>query len=32
MVDVNKLKFAERPEDFGVIIEKIDAELYGLFK
>ncbi|MBQ5994002.1 MAG: deoxynucleoside kinase [Bacteroidales bacterium] len=32
VVDVNKLKFAERPEDFGVIIEKIDAELYGLFK
>ena len=32
VVDVNKLKFAERPEDFGVIIEKIDTELYGLFK
>ena len=32
VVDVNKLKFAERPEDFGVIIEKIDTELSGLFK
>ena len=32
VVDFNKLKFAERPEDFGVIIEKIDTELYGLFK
>ena len=32
VVDVNKFKFAERPEDFGVIIEKIDTELYGLFK
>ncbi len=32
VVDVNNLKFAERPEDFGVIIEKIDTELYGLFK
>lgn len=32
VVDVNKLKFAEKPEDFGVIIEKIDTELYGLFK
>lgn len=32
VVDVNTIKFAERPEDFGEIINKIDAELYGLFK
>ncbi|MCQ2277576.1 MAG: deoxynucleoside kinase [Bacteroidales bacterium] len=31
IVDVNTIKFAERPEDFGEIINKIDAELYGLF-
>ncbi len=32
VVDVNILKFAEKPEDFGEIINKIDAELFGLFK
>ncbi len=32
VVDVNTLKFAEKPEDFGEIINKIDAELFGLFK
>lgn len=32
IVDVNTIKFAERPEDFGSVIEKIDAELFGLFK
>jgi len=31
VVDVNTIKFAERPEDFGEIINKIDAELFGLF-
>ena len=29
--DVNRLKFEENPEDFGVIIEKINTDLYGLF-
>lgn len=32
VIDVNTLKFGERPEDFGEIINKIDAELFGLFK
>lgn len=32
IVDVNKLKFVERPEDLGTIIERIDAELFGLFE
>ena len=32
VVDVNTIKFAERPEDFGEIINKINAELFGLFK
>ena len=31
IVDVNKIKFGERPEDFGTIIDKVDAELFGLF-
>ncbi|HNY63692.1 MAG TPA: deoxynucleoside kinase [Bacteroidales bacterium] len=32
IVDVNNLKFEEVPEDFGVIINMINAELFGLFK
>ncbi len=32
VVDVNTIKFAERAEDFGIVIDKINAELYGLFK
>ena len=31
IIDVNEIKFGERPEDFGVIIEKINGELFGLF-
>ena len=31
VVDVNTIKFAEKPEDFGEIINKFDAELFGLF-
>ena len=31
IVDVDKNKFAEKEEDFGEIITKIDAQLYGLF-
>ncbi|MFN8291519.1 MAG: deoxynucleoside kinase [Chitinophagaceae bacterium] len=31
VIDVDKNKFAEREEDFGEIIRKVDAELYGLF-
>jgi len=32
IVDVNNLKFEEVPEYFGVIINMINAELFGLFK
>ena len=32
VIDVDNNKFAENEEDFGGIITKIDAELYGLFK
>ena len=31
VVDVTTIKFAEKPEDVGEIINKIDAELFGLF-
>ncbi|GAB3009739.1 deoxynucleoside kinase [Niabella terrae] len=31
VIDVDKNKFAENEEDFGSIISKIDASLYGLF-
>ncbi len=31
IIDVDKNKFAESEEDFGEIIQKIDAKIYGLF-
>jgi deoxyadenosine/deoxycytidine kinase len=31
IVDVNTVKFEEIPEDFGTVIEMVNAELYGLF-
>jgi len=31
IIDVNKIKFAENQEDFGTVIDKINAELFGLF-
>ena len=31
VIDVDKNKFAEKEEDFGEIISKVDAQLYGLF-
>lgn len=31
IIDVDDLDFVERPEDFGYILERIDAELNGLF-
>jgi deoxyadenosine/deoxycytidine kinase len=31
VIDVDKNKFAEKSEDFGDIITKVDAQLYGLF-
>jgi deoxyadenosine/deoxycytidine kinase len=31
VIDVDKNKFAEREEDLGEIIRKVDAQLYGLF-
>ncbi|PIE50081.1 MAG: deoxynucleoside kinase [Flavobacteriales bacterium] len=32
IIEVDDLDFVERQEDFGFILEKIDAELNGLFK
>ncbi len=31
VIDVNELEFSENPEDLGEIIEKIDAQINGLF-
>ncbi|MBX7225499.1 MAG: deoxynucleoside kinase [Chitinophagales bacterium] len=31
IINVDELKFADNPEDFGEVINKIDAELFGLF-
>ena len=31
IVDADKNKFAEKEEDLGIIINQIDAQLYGLF-
>ena len=31
IIDVDNIKFENRPEDFQTITDKIDAELYGLF-
>ena len=31
IVDVNTIKFEELQEDFGTVIEMVNAELYGLF-
>ena len=32
VLDVDRLKFENRPEDFQEITDKIDAQLFGLFK
>jgi deoxyadenosine/deoxycytidine kinase len=31
IIDVDNLNFVDNPEDLGIIINKIDAELNGLF-
>lgn len=31
ILDVDRIKFGNRPEDFREVCDKIDAELYGLF-
>lgn len=31
VINVDELKFEERPEDLNTIIDRIDAQLYGLF-
>ena len=32
ILDVDRIKFENRPEDFREVTDKIDAELFGLFK
>jgi deoxyadenosine/deoxycytidine kinase len=31
IIDVENLNFAEKPEDLGLVINKIEAEINGLF-
>ena len=31
VIDVDNIKFENRPEDFQTVTDKIDAELFGLF-
>jgi deoxyadenosine/deoxycytidine kinase len=31
VIDVDTVKFADKPEDFGFIIDKVEAEIHGLF-
>ncbi|MFN6083066.1 MAG: deoxynucleoside kinase, partial [Bacteroidota bacterium] len=31
IIDVDNLNFAEKPEDLGLVIDKIEAEINGLF-
>jgi len=31
IIDVDTIKFNERAEDLSLVIDKIDAELHGLF-
>jgi hypothetical protein len=31
VINVDNLNFAEKKEDFGIIIDKIEQELHGLF-
>lgn len=31
IIDIDNINFAEKPEDLGVIINKINAEIHGLF-
>jgi deoxyadenosine/deoxycytidine kinase len=31
IIDVDENKFEERPEDLSIVIDRIDAQLHGLF-
>ena len=31
IIDVDNLDFVDKPEDLGIVIDKIDAEIHGLF-
>jgi len=31
IIDVDNLNFVDKPEDLGVVVDKIDAEIHGLF-
>ena len=31
VIDIEELNFADKPEDLGVVIDRINAEINGLF-
>ena len=31
IIEVDDLNFADKPEDFSTVVQKIDAQLFGLF-
>ena len=31
VIDTDAINFIDRPQDFSVVVNKIDAELFGLF-
>jgi deoxyadenosine/deoxycytidine kinase len=31
IIDIDNTNFADKPEDLGLVINKIDAEIHGLF-
>ena len=32
IIDVDNLDFANKPEDLGMVVEKVQAKLHGLFE
>jgi hypothetical protein len=32
IINVDEINFADNPQDLGYVIEKIQAEIHGLFK
>ncbi|MEI6900115.1 MAG: deoxynucleoside kinase, partial [Bacteroidota bacterium] len=31
IIDVDNMNFQDKPEDLGIVIDRINAELHGLF-
>jgi len=32
IIDVDQVDFANKPEDLGIVVEKVQAKLHGLFE